>query len=213
MRNQEGIKIELQKKVHRKICVRDITVLTARPPFYVTFIAFFVYSLLLSKWLTSWIVPINIHNILIESILYDDIMSEWSNILQFNTSWLASLRTRYILDFVLASVFLAMNLHLLKRTMTLPLTKKSHIFIFYSFFLLLVTVVAQFTAKATNSEKAIYFLSLISCSINKLKSRLLFTCKSLKVSRKFYVFRFTMEKNFYHPGFKVYYQQHTFALC
>ena len=57
-------------------------------------------------------VPINIHNILIEGILSDDIMSERSNILQLQFSWLASLRTRYILDFVLASVFLAMNLHL-----------------------------------------------------------------------------------------------------
>ena len=27
--NQEGIKIELQKNVHRRICVRDITFLTA----------------------------------------------------------------------------------------------------------------------------------------------------------------------------------------
>ena len=43
--------------------------------------------------------------------------------------------------------------------------------------LLLVTVVAQFTAKTANSEKAIYFLSLMSCSINKLKSHMLFTCK------------------------------------
>ena len=38
----------------------------------------------------------------------------------------------------------------------------------HSFFLLLVTVVAQFTAETTNSEKAIYFLLLMSCSINKL---------------------------------------------
>ena len=30
-----------------------------------------------------------------------------------------------------------------------------------------VFVVAQFTAKTTNSEKAIYFLTLMSCSINK----------------------------------------------
>ena len=34
MKNQEG-KIELQKKVHRRICVRDITFLTTRTPFYV----------------------------------------------------------------------------------------------------------------------------------------------------------------------------------
>ena len=33
--------------------------------------------------------------------------------------------------------------------------------------LLLVTAVAQFNAKTTNSEKAIFFLSLMSCSINK----------------------------------------------
>ena len=30
--NQGGIKIESQKKVHRRICVRGITFLTARPP-------------------------------------------------------------------------------------------------------------------------------------------------------------------------------------
>ena len=34
----------------------------------------------------------------------------------------------------------------------------------------MVTVIAQFTAKMTKSEKTIYFLSLMSCSINKLKS-------------------------------------------
>ena len=34
--------------------------------------------------------------------------------------------------------------------------------------LFLVTLVTQFTAKATNSERAKYFLSLKSCSINRL---------------------------------------------
>ena len=33
MRNQEGIKIELEKKVQRRTCVRDITFLTGRPLF------------------------------------------------------------------------------------------------------------------------------------------------------------------------------------
>ena len=47
---------------------------------------------------------------------------------------------------------------------------------------LLVTVIAQFTAKTTNSEKAIYFLPLTSSSINKLKSHLLFTCKNFMLS-------------------------------
>ena len=54
-----------------------------------------------------------------------------------------------------------------------------------------VTVIAQFTAKTTNSEKTIYFLSLMSYSINKLKSRMLFTCK------KFMFFNFTQNKNFF----------------
>ena len=44
MRNQEG-KIELQKKVHGRIWVRDILFLATFPPSYVIFVAFFVYSL------------------------------------------------------------------------------------------------------------------------------------------------------------------------
>ena len=50
-------------------------------------------------------------------------------------------------------------------------------------------MVAQFTAKTTNSEKAIYFLSLMPCSINKLKPHMLFTCKN------FMSFDFTWKKN------------------
>ena len=51
----KGIKIELQKKVQRKICVRDITFLTARLPM-LFFVAFFVYTLPLPKWRTCWMV-------------------------------------------------------------------------------------------------------------------------------------------------------------
>ena len=43
----------------------------------------------------------------------------------------------------------------------------------------MVTVVAQLTAEITNSEKAIYDLSLTFCSINKLKSHMLLTCKNV----------------------------------
>ena len=67
----------------------------------------------------------------------------------------------------------------------LTLIKKSHTLNFYSLFLLMVAGVAQFTAKTTNSKKDIYFLSLISCSINKLKSYILFTCKSFN---KYFMF-------------------------
>ena len=59
----------------------------------------------------------------------------------------------------------------------LKLIKKSDALNFYSLFLMVVAGVTQFTAKTTNSEKDIYFLSLISCSINKLKSHILWIIK------------------------------------
>ena len=49
MRIEKKRTIELQKKVHRKIWVRDITFLTARPPSYVTFCRFFSSLLSLSS--------------------------------------------------------------------------------------------------------------------------------------------------------------------
>ena len=48
----------------------------------------------------------------------------------------------------------------------------------------------SFTVKTTNSEKSIYFLSLMSCSTSKLKSRMSFTCQSFIFSN------FTREKVF-----------------
>ena len=42
MRNQEE-KMAFQKEVHRRISVRGITFLPACPPFYIIFVAFFVY--------------------------------------------------------------------------------------------------------------------------------------------------------------------------
>ena len=49
MRNQER-KTELQEKVYRRICVRDITFLTPRSHF----VAFFVYSPYPSEVLVEW---------------------------------------------------------------------------------------------------------------------------------------------------------------
>ena len=54
---------KVQKKSTRTICVRDITFLTAHPPFYIFFVAFFIYSLPLPKWHTCWIGSIKILNI------------------------------------------------------------------------------------------------------------------------------------------------------
>ena len=54
----------------------------------------------------------------------------------------------------------------------------------------LVTVIARFTAEMTNSKKTLYFLSLMSCSINKAKCLMLIACKDLIFSY------FTWEKWF-----------------
>ena len=94
MRNQEEIKIELQKKVNTRICVKDNTFLTAPLLSMSFFVAFFVYSLPLPKRRTCWMVTIKIRHIAMGDILRDDIMSERSKtwkFLQFSTSWLASL--------------------------------------------------------------------------------------------------------------------------
>ena len=60
--------------------------------------------------------------------------------------------------------------------------------ILYSYFR--YTVLVQYTVKTANSEKAIYILSHISFSTNKLKSHMLFTCKT------FMLFDFTRKKMF-----------------
>ena len=57
-------------------------------------------------------------------------------------------------------------------------------------------MIAQFTAKTRNLEKAIYFLSLMSCSI-KLKSHILFTCKNFTKNFCFPIYR---GKDSFGPG-------------
>ena len=54
MRNKEGIKVELQKKAHRGIFVRNITFLTACPPFYFSFCCFLRLLPCPSDILTEW---------------------------------------------------------------------------------------------------------------------------------------------------------------
>ena len=95
MRNQEGIKIELQKEVHKRICVRDIIFLTAHPLFFVIFVDFFVQSPSQMTYLLNgpnkdtycygW---------------YSVSNRKYENLLQFNTGWLASVERDIILDFV-----------------------------------------------------------------------------------------------------------------
>ena len=100
IRNQDGRKTGLQKK-NKRICVREITFLTARSPLHVIFCYFL--SLLPFPWRTSWMTPIKIHNIAMDCILW---CRKNENLLQFSTSWLASLRTWYYFRHFLASAFL-----------------------------------------------------------------------------------------------------------
>ena len=96
----------------------------------------------------------------------------YENLLQFNTSWLASLRTWYYFRLCFSFSCSGYDLTLIKKSHTRNCYLFSQKFLLKTktYKLLLVTVVAQFTAKTANSEKAIYFLSLMSCSINKPKS-------------------------------------------
>ena len=152
---------------------------TGKPPLYVIFVAFFVYS------------PSQVTYLLNDpkkDTYYYSWYSVWYrkyvNLLEFNTSWLASLRTWYYFRLFLASVALAIWPYINY--------KEVHIncYLFFTKVLIknknlqtrLRLLVAQFTAKTTNAEKAIYFLSIMSCSTNKLKSHRLFTCKSCMFS-------------------------------
>ena len=101
---------------------------------------------------------------------------KYENLFLFNTSWLASLRTWYYFRLLFSLSCSGYDLMLITKSHTL-----NCYLLLLKFLLntksLLVTVVAQFTAKTTNSEKAIYFLSLTSCSVNRPKSQMLITCK------------------------------------
>ena len=78
MRNKEG-KTELEKKAHRRICVSDITFLTARSPFYV----FLLLSLSTPSHFPSDVLrngPYKHIHIAMGGILCDDIMRKRSKI-------------------------------------------------------------------------------------------------------------------------------------
>ena len=138
--------------------------------------------------------PMKIHDNAMVGILCDDTMSEnYANLLQFNTSWWAFLGPWYYFRLCFSLSSCDYDLTVIKKSHTL------NCYLILQKFLLktkltnsfLVTVVAQFTAKTLNSGKAIYYLSLLSCSINKLKSQMLFTCNT------FVPFDFTCKKIFY----------------
>ena len=62
------------------------------------FVAFFVYSLPLPKWRICWMTPYIISLWVLCCVMISWVNGrKYENLLQFNTSWLASLRTWYYL--------------------------------------------------------------------------------------------------------------------
>ena len=122
------------------------------------FVAFLVYSFPLLKWRTRSMARLG-------GFLYHDIMWKNQNLLQFNTRWLASLRTRYYFRLCFSFSCSGYDTTLIQKSHTLNCYSFLHKFLLKTIITnsLLVTVITQFTAKTTNSEKAIYFLSLMSC--------------------------------------------------
>ena len=135
MRSQEEIKIELQKKVHRRICMRAITFLTAHPPFYVIFCCLLYLLPFPSNVLIEW--PQKTY-ILLWVVFC--VMSKNETILQFNTSCLASLRMWYYFRHFLASVVWPM----------------SHILNCYSFLLKFLSKTKTYNLVVGNCGSSIY---------------------------------------------------------
>ena len=94
-------------------------------------------------------------------------------------SWLPALRTWYHFRLCFSFTCFVFDLTLIKRNHTLNCYSFLNKFLLKTNITLLVTVIAQFSGRKTNLEKAIYFFSIMSFSINKLKSHLFFTCKNL----------------------------------
>ena len=93
-----------------------------------------------------------------------------------------ALWTWYYLRLCFSFISFVFDLTLIKRSHTLNCYSFLHNFLLKTKITisLLVTVIAQFSDRKTNLEKGIYFLSIMSFSINKLKSYLFFTCKNLR---------------------------------
>ena len=109
-----------------------------------------------------------------------------------NTSWLTCLRMWYYFRLCFSFSCSGYDLTLIKKSHTLNCYSFPQTFLLKTKLTnsLLVTVIAQFTAKTTDSLNAIYFLSLMSCSKNKLRCHMLFSRKKKKsqffVEKKLY---------------------------
>ena len=142
----------VSEKIYRKICVRGINLLIALPPFYVILCCFL--CLLPS--------PSQVTYLLNGPYGWCSVMISWvngrkyENLLQFYFSWLSALRTWYYFRLCFSFSCFVFDLTLIKKSHTLKCYSFLHKFLLKTKITnsLLVTVIAQFTAKTTNPEKA-----------------------------------------------------------
>ena len=169
-------KDRVSEKIYRKICVKGINFLTALPPFCAILCCFL-------RLLPSFS---QMTYLLYGSYGWCSVMISWvnggkyENLLQFYFSWLPAIKTWYYFRLHFSFSCFVFDLILIRKSHTLNCYLFLHNFLLKTKITnsLLVTLIIQFTAKMTNLEKAIYFLSIRSCSINRLKSHLLFTHKN-----------------------------------
>ena len=137
----------VSEKMYRKICVRGINFFTAITPFYS---------------------PSQVMYLLNGQYEWCSVIISWvngrkhENLLQFYFSWLSALRTWYYFRLCFSFSCFVFDLTLIKKSHTLKCYSFLHKFLLKAKITnsLLVTVIAQFTAKTTNSEKAISFCPL-----------------------------------------------------
>ena len=145
---------KVSEEIYRNICVRGINFLTALTPFYVIRCCFL--CLLLS--------PSQVTYLLNGPYGWCSVMISWvngrkyENLLQFYFSWLPALRTWYFFRLCFSFSCFVFHLTLIKKSHTLNCYSFLHKFLLKTKITnsLLVTVIAQFTAKTKNSEKTTF---------------------------------------------------------
>ena len=163
-------------------------------PFWLHPLPTFLFSSLLPKWRTCCMSPIKIRNISMGGMKKRDDM-ENKNLMQFNNSWLASLKTWSYFRLLFSFGNSGYDFKLIIKRHTLNC---------YSFLLKFLLKTITYKLAVGNCGSSIYcqnnkfrksyllFVTL-SCSTNKLTSHMLFTCKNFVFSD------FTKEKRFFAP--------------
>ena len=144
----------VSEKIYGKTGVRGINFLTAFTPFYVILCCFL--CLLPS--------PSQVTYLLNGPYGWCSVMISWvngrkyENLLQFYFSWLPALRTWYFFRLCFSFSCFVFHLTLIKKSHTLNCYSFLHKFLLKTKITnsLLVTVIAQFTAKTKNSEKTTF---------------------------------------------------------